>query len=387
MTTLDLLIGFAAVVAAIGGYRFGLVARASSWIGLLLGLIVSTRLVGPAVGLFDRTGELSRLLIAVAVMGGCALVGEAIGTSIGTRLRYAIPPGPSRVVDSLGGAAAGTFGLLVVVWLLLPTLGLVPGVVARAARNSAIVRFVDGVAPEPPAAVRDLSERVSEFDFPQVFAGMAPAPDVGPAPAKVPVPAAIVDRTAASTVNVEATGCGGVQEGSGFFVEPDLVATNAHVVAGADSVRLVLHDGSTASGRVVTFDDDRDLALISVDEVRRPALPLAQAEIGEGAAVFGHPGGQDELRVAPATVSEEIDAVGRDIYNDGRVPRRVVVLAADLQRGDSGSAVVDATGNAIGVVFAIAPDRPGTAYALSISELRAVLGAPRSSGAATGACL
>lgn len=387
MTTLDLFIGFAALMAAAGGYRFGLVARAVSWIGLLVGLAVSTRLVEPAVGLFDRTDELFRLLVAVVVIGGCALVGQAIGASIGARLRFAIPPGPSRVVDALGGAAAGVFGVLVMVWLLLPTLGFVPGEVAKAARNSTIVGLVDGVAPEPPAAVRDLSERVSGFDFPQVFTGMDPAPVTGPPPSQVPVPGNVVELTSVSTVNVEATGCGGIQEGSGFFVEPGLVATNAHVVAGTDSVRLVLRDGATAPGRVVAFDGDRDLALISVDGATRRPLPLDQAQVGEGAASFGHPAGQDELRVAPATVNDEIDAVGRDIYNDDRVRRRVVVLAADLQQGDSGSALVDVDGNVIGVIFAIAPDRPGTAYALGTTELRAILGAPRAPGTSTGSCL
>ena len=51
----------------------------------------------------------------------------------------------------------------------------------------------------------------------------------------------------------------------------------------------------------------------------------------------------------------------------------MLVLAADLQPGDSGSALIDPDGDVVGVVFAIALDRPGVAYALAMSELEAVL--------------
>jgi S1-C subfamily serine protease len=62
-------------------------------------------------------------------------------------------------------------------------------------------------------------------------------------------------------------------------------------------------------------------------------------------------------------------------------------LAADLHPGDSGGPLVDPAGAVVGVAFAIAPDRPGTAYALTSKELDAALAAPRLAAAATGACL
>lgn len=387
MTTVDLVIlGFAAL-AAMGGFRLGLLARASSWVGLLAGLAFSTRVVEPAVGVFDRGTEATRLLVAVTVVGGLALLGQGIGFAVGARLRVSLPPGPVRILDSLAGSVAGVAGVLLAVWLLLPTMGLVPGEIARAARNSVIVGLVDDVAPEPPAALRDLSQRVADFDFPEVFTGMAPAPETGPPPDQLPIPGAVVDLVAPSTVNVEAQACGRIQEGSGFVVEPGLVVTNAHVVAGADTIEVLSGDGSVRQGAVVVFDDDRDLALVSVPDLQRPALGVAEADEGQGAAVFGHPAGQDQLRVAPATVSQQLEAVGRDIYNRDRVRRQVLILASRLQQGDSGAAVVDADGSVIGVAFAIAPDRPGTAYALSTTELRAVLRAPRGGAVSTGPCL
>lgn len=383
----DLILAVFLLAAASGGYRMGFLTRVGSWVGLLIGLIVAFPMVGRVVALFDDATETMRLAIAIGVVLALGGVGQAIGAAIGSRLRFIIARGPIRWLDGLGGAVAGAFGVLVVVWLLLPSIGLIPGGLTRSVRNSSIIGFVDRTAPEPPLAARELSRRVSDFDFPSVFVGMRPSPEVGPPPGELPIAADVVELVSPSTVNVEALGCGGVKEGSGFVVEADLVVTNAHVIAGTDRVSVRMTDNSTKDGTVVAFDDDRDLALIQVPGLGRAPISIDDAQVGEGAAAFGHPAGQDELRVAPASVADQIEAVGRDIYNRDRVQRDVLVLSADLQKGDSGAALIDADANVIGVVFAVAPDRPSTAYALAASELRAMLGAPRDPNTSTGGCV
>jgi S1-C subfamily serine protease len=65
----------------------------------------------------------------------------------------------------------------------------------------------------------------------------------------------------------------------------------------------------------------------------------------------------------------------------------VWILASDLHPGDSGAALTDQQGTVIGVAFAIAPDKPGTSYALSSKELNSVLAAPHASAVSTGPCL
>jgi S1-C subfamily serine protease len=65
----------------------------------------------------------------------------------------------------------------------------------------------------------------------------------------------------------------------------------------------------------------------------------------------------------------------------------VLILASDLAPGDSGAALVNPKGAVVGVAFAIAPDRPGTAYALDVVELQAALAAPRAGKVSTGGCL
>jgi S1-C subfamily serine protease len=84
-------------------------------------------------------------------------------------------------------------------------------------------------------------------------------------------------------------------------------------------------------------------------------------------------------------VGDVLTATGYDIYDQGLVRRPLLVLASELEPGDSGSAVVDSTGSLIGIAVAIAPDRPGVAYALDVSTLGEITPSPEPVG--TGDCL
>ena len=138
---------------------------------------------------------------------------------------------------------------------------------------------------------------------------------------------------------------------------------------------------------VVMYDPNRDLALLAVAGLGETPLPLTSPQVGGTGAVFGHPRGQDQIAVNPARVSVEEDAVGPDIYGNHDVKRAILVLAAALAHGDSGGALVNTTGQVVGVAFAISADSSGTAYALNSSELQHALAAPRQPSASTGACL
>jgi S1-C subfamily serine protease len=169
-----------------------------------------------------------------------------------------------------------------------------------------------------------------------------------------------------------------------------VVVTNAHVVAGDETVRVVRPNGREAEARVVVFDKNRDLAILAVPGLGLPALPRGSADEGARGAVFGHPGGQDQVRVAPAQVSSQVRARGLDLYGREETERDVFILASNLAPGDSGAAFVDTAGSVVGVAFAIAPDREGTAYALTRAELDSVLqvyNADPAARADTGPCL
>lgn len=382
---LDLLLLVLLVGAAVGGYRLGFVARAASWAGMLLGLVVAARLMPQAIEALGEDAEgPALLLVAAGILVAGAGVGQALGLLVANRAQVGITSRGARRLDAIGGAAAGVVGLLVVVWLLVPAVADVRGWQAREVRRSRIVGVLDDRLPRAPDATRTLRRLLGD-GYPQVFEGLDRSPDVGPPPTASGLDEATATSVARSVVKVVGEACGRIQEGTGFVVRPGVVVTNAHVVAGEPSTRLVRDDGSEVEATLVAFDPDRDLAVLSAPGVDRPALPVGSSDEGTRGAVFGHPGG-GPLELSPFEVRRRVDAVGTDIYGEPGVERDVLVLAADLAPGDSGSPLVDPSGAVVGVAFAIAPDREGVAYALSVDELAAVLAGAGTEAVGAGPC-
>jgi S1-C subfamily serine protease len=386
MNVLDLLLVLFAASAATGGYRLGFLARASSWLGLALGVTLGALLLPEVLPRLEGASDVTIALVAVGTLVGTALIGQALGLFLGARLHAELPEGTARTTDQVAGGVFGVVGVLVALWILLPTLAHVPGWTAEQARSSRIAREVANIFPNPPDTLEALRNIVGDDPFPEVFDAMRPAPDVGATPGDSGLSAAMAATVTNSTVKVEGEACGRIQEGSGFFVTPQLVVTNAHVVAGEDDTDVELAGGDTVDATVVAFDPQRDLAVLRTDDFGIAPLPLRDAEQGDTGGVFGHPGG-GPLEISPFRVSEQVPAVGRNIYDQGQTRREVLVLASQLAPGDSGSALVDPEGRVVGVAFAVAPDKPGVAYALAIEELEAVLAGDLSRPRDTGDCL
>jgi S1-C subfamily serine protease len=381
----DLLVLLGIALAAVAGYRIGLVTRALSWVGLLAGLIVAARMLPLVLDRVESSQPGNRLLIALAVLLGGALGGQALGLAVGGRASSALPTS-SRPLDRAAGAVVGGGGVLVAVWLLLPAMADVQGSAASLVRDSSIARAIHDVAPEPPDAVAALRDLVDESGIPRVFDDLRRAPDTGPPPAASGIAPDILQRAAASSVRVEGEACGKLQEGSGWVAAPGIVVTNAHVVAGEDETVVFPEGSDELDATVVAFDASRDLAVLAVPELERPPLPLVDSDRGAIGAVLGHPGG-GPLEVSPFEVVDQLRAQGRDLYDEQATLRSVLVLASDLAPGDSGAALVDPTGSVVGVAFAIAPDRSGTAYALDPDEVRSVLSTRAQGAVDSGPCL
>jgi S1-C subfamily serine protease len=389
MDTLDLVVIAIAVVAAVGGYRLGFVGRATSWLGLALGFYVAVRLLPTVIVDLATASPGTQLAVAVLILVGGAVIGQALGLLVGSRLHRALPLGPVRQVDRVVGAALGVVGVGAALWLLLPSVAAVPGWPARATAESGISRWVSADLPNPPDALQVLRRLIGQ-DAPQVFAVLHPGTAAGSPPSASPLSAAVTGAVSASTVKVEGQACDRIYEGSGFAVAADLVVTNAHVVAGEPKgqTSVLLPSGQRRAATVIMFDPKRDLALLEVSSLGESPLALKVAHTGATGAVFGHPNGQDAIAVTPARVAREIDATGRDLYDHTNTQRDVFVLAAALAHGDSGGPLVNPTGDVIGVAFAISADQPGTSYALSTTELQRALDEQREpSGASTGPCL
>jgi S1-C subfamily serine protease len=389
LSGLDIVIVVAVIAAAVGGYQLGFLARVLSWAGLAAGIALAARLATELVHSMSGADPRSRLFAALAFVIGLAIVGWALGLAIGTLLHATLTFGPGlRTVDRAAGAVTGCVGVLVAVWLLVPALALTPGWPARASRDSAIVRAINDYAPSPSKSVEQLARRVSGNSLPDALGRLVNPPRAGTVPASG-LPAAVTARVVESVVKVEGRACQEIFDGSGFVAAPELVVTNAHVVAGERKTQVDTSSGSKLAATVVAFDSQRDVAVLRVRGLGTPSLGFAsRVRVGDIDAVFGHPGG-GALRESPARVSEQIVAQGNDIYGTRTTRRNVLVLAAEVRPGDSGGPVVDQQGEVAGVAFAT--DRGGAAigYALANSEIRPVLAAGAASPGPvdTGPCV
>jgi uncharacterized membrane protein required for colicin V production len=283
--TLDLLVIALAIGAGVGGWRLGFVARAFSWIGMGVGVYVGTRIL-PVIG-SSETDPQRLLVLGMVILFAGAIVGQVIGLLIGAQLRTVIRPGPVLIADRVGGSFAGAVGVLVAFWFLLPTLSQTPSWPAEQTRDSRIASFIHDHFPEAP----DTTQALRRVLGPRVFEGFGTAPALGPPPAESGLSSALAYKVARSTVKVEAPACSRIQDGSGAVIGDNLVVTNAHVVAGSKHPTVFRHpDGQDLDATVVAFDPDRDVAILRVPGIDRPALPLGGGfGVGGVGAVFGHP--------------------------------------------------------------------------------------------------
>ncbi|MDQ3991921.1 MAG: MarP family serine protease, partial [Actinomycetota bacterium] len=209
------------------------------------------------------------------------------------------------------------------------------------------------------------------FGFPEVFAGLPPAP-AGPVdpPSNRQVRRAM-EASGPGTLRVVGRACDRIQNGSGFVVDPNHVVTNAHVVAGVTDPQVQQQGGDSFAATTVLFDPDLDLAVLRMEAAPADPLPMVEAALArrDRGAVLGYPGG-GPLRARAAAVRRVMTAVGRDIYGRGTVRREVYELQTRVRPGNSGGPFVDLDGRVAGVVFAASTTEEDVGYALTAAQVR-----------------
>jgi S1-C subfamily serine protease len=388
VNALDLVVVVLAFGAAVGGWRLGFIARSLGWIGVAVGITVGARFVPQVVTAFGGMRPENRATVAVGFLLVAAAFGQTIGLAIGSLVHRIAPmPQPLPRWDRTLGAAIGAAGVVVLLWMIIPSFATAKGWPARMARGSSIVEAIQRWGPAQPSRFAAWGRAISDAPYPSALGPLQSPPNPGPPPG-TSITRAVDDRVRSSTVKVTGRACDEIQEGSGWVAAPGIVVTNAHVVAGERATTVQTRGGRTLPARVIAFDPVRDVAVLGVPDLGAPALPLREGEVGSVGAVYGHPRG-GALSASPARVGDEIVAVGTDIYRTGSSRRQVYVLATRLAPGDSGGALVNRAGNVIGMAFAIDPGRNATAYALTDTEIRPLLGRVTLDSRAvdTGRCL
>jgi S1-C subfamily serine protease len=156
--------------------------------------------------------------------------------------------------------------------------------------------------------------------------------------------------------------------GSGFILSADgKIVTNAHVVDGADRVKVTLKSGQVLEGKVIGIDQFTDVAVLKVNAQNLPTAKLAdsaQLIPGEWAIAIGNPLGLDNT----VTVGI-ISATGRTSSQIGISDKRVSFIQTDaaINPGNSGGPLLNAKGEVIGINTAIRADAQGLGFAIPIA--------------------
>lgn len=386
-----MVLGLAAVVAILAGWRRGAFLTAIGVVGLIVGLWVGLQLAPVIIGaLGGSTWSTAtvRAFIASVVVLVCGAVLFGIASTIGEVVRRRLRKGVARGADAVGGAAVGLVAWAAVVWLLagfVQTTAILP--LTQAASSSRIVSALNSIAPIPSSSVLStLDDALGTAGLPRVFEGPELIRPVGPPDAAVP---AAVQNASGSVVKVVsmAPKCGTASSGSGWVIAPGRVVTNAHVVAGGNQIGVLAPGGTTLPARLVAFDPERDLAVLDVPGLQAAPLqegsPLAP---GDTAYAAGYPGGGPYV-ISPARVREVMNATGSDIYQQGTVTREIYSLRGQVRPGNSGGPLFNSDGQVVGIVFARSVTDADTGYALTLAEAQPVLAqAGASQAVASGGC-
>jgi S1-C subfamily serine protease len=203
---------------------------------------------------------------------------------------------------------------------------------------------------------------------------------------------ALVAGVASGVVRIETTACTEGSVGSGFLVSPELVATVAHVVAGAHKI-VITAGADSVPGTVVGIDPASEVALIRAD---RPfnghvfTLAAQPPQIGSEVVGLGYPLGgglslvhgivsalDRSMRVDRATAGAAADSGSTDSppgSASGGSPGTITqLLQVDglFTGGDSGGPLVAASGSVVGLVEARASQAQGIGFAVNAQTARA----------------
>jgi S1-C subfamily serine protease len=174
------------------------------------------------------------------------------------------------------------------------------------------------------------------------FARLAPVTAAADDPAAAPPPASledVVSQTLPAVASIDA----GRARGTGFFIKPDTVLTNAHVIQGVTTVQLAVGNASY-SARVMIVNTGTDLAVLQVSNPnpRQPTLSMGSVNstrVGEEVVAIG-----SALGVLSNTVTRGIVSALRKAGNT-----TLIQTDAAINPGNSGGPLLNRSGQVIGI--------------------------------------
>jgi len=168
------------------------------------------------------------------------------------------------------------------------------------------------------------------------------------------------------TLRVRNIRCDGLGTGTGFAIDTHTIITNRHVVEGLSSIELTTHDGRDIAAKQVLVAAQADLAIITTDATLDTVAQFRDEDpfFGEQVSIIGFPEG-GRMTVSTGTI------LGFTEDPENAAFGYIAVTDAIVAHGSSGSALLDADGAVIGVVYAKTVD--GWSMAIPITTLRELL--------------
>ena len=162
--------------------------------------------------------------------------------------------------------------------------------------------------------------------------------------------------------------------GSGVIVSASgYILTNNHVVEEADQIEVILNDSRHTMAKVIGTDPDSDLAVLKIDLDRLPTIVLGNSDslqVGDQVLAIGNPFG-----VGQTVTSGIVSALGRNQLGINTFENFIQTDAA-INPGNSGGALVDTSGNLLGIntaIYSRSGGSMGIGFAIPVSTARQVL--------------
>ncbi len=288
------------------------------------------------------------------------------GYDYGQKFRYSLGNGKLYQLENKLGVVVSTLAVLVIAWLVGAMIGRLPFEgFSNSVRDSYVISRLDGMLPPIPAVYALFDKQVNPNAEPYVKTEAEP--NLSSLPKSTNMELAI-SKAKQSVVRITSFGCGGLVSGSGFVVDPEFVATNAHVVAGVDRP-IIKYNNRSYGGQVVLFDANTDFAVIKVPKLPLKPLGLSKSDVKIDSPVIiaGFPKGNQSIQLGAIRNFTELYA--SNIYKNAEIKRPIYEVQAKVEDGSSGGPVILANGQVAGVLFARSQSNPDYGFVLTSQSL------------------
>ena len=390
MNPFDIVALILLVAAVLAGIRTGALPQLGGITGAVAGLLL---VLNAAPWLLDHTRGLEpipRALVVLAAILGAVVIGETAGSAFGRIVAGKLGDGVLSGMDRAAGGLVGAAQAILIIWLAggLAVAGPFPTLAAEVSGSTAL-RTADTYLPPPTEVIGQIASALDGTGLPDVFVGLEPIPLQAVDTPTTTQAEEIASDAIDSTARIATRACDTQVSGTGFLVADDYLLTNAHVVAGATTIRVSL-GMDVLDGTAVLFDPQLDIAVLHVPGIGGHALRFAAHDPARGTqgAAIGFAGG-GPMVILPAAVSGQYAATGRDIYGVNRVTRQILELRAQVEPGDSGGPLMLEDGTVGGVVFAESKTDPEVGYALTATSVATAVepAIGRTGAVSLGACI